>query len=193
MLRGAARAGKAALSLSLRVSGGSWGQAAWRLQCQLLACLVNYLVNWPLKFPTACPLLHSEPAAELFTLFQRGRWISSVSAPGRLAERSLSPSCPPLPGWEMDGGEGGAKSAAALALAPVKAERAVTGKGGPRESIHTWRRVPSRSAVVCVCERVPRGSPDCLPSACFSSAWCGEEPLALGGRGRKKALVLLFS
>lgn len=66
------------------------GTAGWCLQCQLLACLVNYLVNWPLKFPTACPLLHSKPAAELFTLFQRGRWISSVSASGRLAERSLS-------------------------------------------------------------------------------------------------------
>lgn len=53
------------------------GTAARCLQCQLLAWLVNYLVNWPLKFPTACPLLHSEPAAELFTLFQQGRWISS--------------------------------------------------------------------------------------------------------------------
>lgn len=53
------------------------GTAARCSQCQLLAWLVNYLVNWPLKFPTACPLLHSKPAAELFTLFQQGRRISS--------------------------------------------------------------------------------------------------------------------
>lgn len=68
----ALRSGEDGESCSLPLATGirqELGTAVWCSQCQLLACLVNYLVNWLLKFPTACPLLHSGPAAELFTLF----------------------------------------------------------------------------------------------------------------------------
>lgn len=58
-------------------------------------------------------------------------------------------------------------SAGTLTLAQLKAERAVTGKAAPQESVSlpsTHIHGLPAGSVQFVCDSISRGSPDCLPS-----------------------------
>lgn len=69
------------------------------------------------------------------------------------------------PGWEAEGGS--CPNAGTLTLAQLKAERAVTGKAAPQESVSlpsTHIQGLPAGSVQSVCDSISRGSPDCLPS-----------------------------